>query len=127
MNQVKKGDNHVGSVEKTYSRNMKEVVSSGNVYVSDGSAGKAGSINRFAILAEPYEEVNEVVAGLGKKLESEVVDEIHNPRKARAASTGVAEIIKSLKVKRKGLIDKGKKQGKARYATLIGQSSNSSK
>ena len=68
----------------------------------------------------------EVIAGLGKKLESEVVDEIFNPWKARAASTGVAEIMKSLKVKREGPIDKGKKQGKVGYATLIGQYSNSS-
>ena len=87
---------------------------------------KAGSINRFAILAEPYDKEIEDVAGLGKELESEVVEEIHIPWKARAASTDVTEIMKSLKVKRKRLIDKGKKQGKAGYATLIGQYSNSS-
>ena len=81
---------------------------------------KAGSINRFAILAEPYDEEMDDVAGLGKEFESEVVEEFHIARKARAASTGVAEIMKSLKVKRKGPIDKGKKQGKAGYATLIG-------
>ena len=116
----KKRDNHVGSAEKANSRNIKEVVSSGNVCVSDGSVVKAGSINRFAILAEPYDKEIEDVAGLRKELESEVVEEIHIPWKACAASTDVTEIMKSLKVKRKRPIDKGKKQGKTGYATLIG-------
>ena len=54
----------------------------------------------------------------------EVVSE---PRKVRATSTGVAELMKSLKPKKKGPIDKGKpKQNKTRSFVLRGQPSSSS-
>ena len=48
------------------------------------------------------------------------------PRKARVASAGVAELMKTLKPKTKGPIDKGKlKQNKAVLTVLGGQTSTS--
>ena len=43
-------------------------------------------------------------------------------RKPRAASVGVAELMKTLKAKKKGPIDKGKRQGKVDSTSTRGHS-----
>ena len=121
-----KGVKPVGYAEKAGSINKNDVIGYGKEYVKpDGFAVKAWSINRFAILVEPYDEEVDDVARFEKELESEAVEEIYIFRKAQATSASVAKIMKYLKVKRKGVIDNGEKQGKAGYAALIGHSSNS--
>ena len=68
---------------------------------------RSSSSNRFAILN----------AGMDIALENDLrcqdneiesMEEVTKPRKVRAASAGVAELMKSLKPKKKGPIDKGK-------------------
>ena len=55
-------------------------------------------------------------------MEEDIVGET---RKARAASLGVANLMKTLKPKKKGPIDKGKK-GRAGFTATGGQSSSPS-
>ena len=50
--------------------------------------------------------------------------QVIEPRKARAASAGVAELMKSLKVANNGPINKGKNKFKVGSASLGGQTSN---
>ena len=87
---------------------------------------RSSSSNRFAILN----------AGMDIALENDLrcqdneiesMEEVTEPRKVRAASAGVAELMKSFKLKKKRPIDKGKpKQNKTRFSVSRGQSSSSS-
>ena len=88
--------------------------------------GKSGSVNRFAILKTIDEKAEEeiMVSETMPMMEEEIQME---PRKARAAAAGVADLMKSLKTRRKGPIDKGKvKQGKAGSPALGGTHSSPS-
>ncbi|XVE88838.1 hypothetical protein DITRI_Ditri19aG0100900 [Diplodiscus trichospermus] len=104
-----------GTIQSTTKENLLEQSSSFVACVKSvspknvSSLGKAGSMNRFEILdsvvmTDLLEEEPKVVGGL--KLAS---------RKPRAASAGVAEVMKSLKVNKKEPIDKGKKQSALVY------------
>ena len=58
--------------------------------------------------------------------EMENREEVIEPRKVRAALAGVAKLMKFLKPKKKGTIDKGKpKQNKTGFPVLGGQPSSS--
>ena len=63
---------------------------------------KSGLINRFAILNSIAEKETEYEDQMGNGM-------IVGARKARAAALGVAELIKTLKPRRKGQIDKERK------------------
>ena len=63
---------------------------------------KSGSINKFAILNSIAEEETEYEDQLGDEM-------IVGAGKARAAASGVVELMKTLKPKKKGQIDKGRK------------------
>ena len=59
--------------------------------------------------------------------EVENMEVVTKPKKIRAASAGVAELMKSFKLKKKRPIDKGKpKQNKTRFSVSRGQLSSSS-
>ena len=87
---------------------------------------RSGSSNRFAILD------TEKNMALGNDLCKQVTEmesqkEVVETKKVRAASAGVAELMKSLKPKKKGPIDKGKiKQLKTGFSVSGGQPSSSS-
>ena len=49
--------------------------------------------------------------------------DLGDARKTRVAAVGVAELMKTFKPKKKGPIDKGKRQGKTDSTSLRGQSS----
>ena len=68
---------------------------------------KAGSVNRFAILDFEVEENEMNISEQGEIIEDELNVE---PRKARAVAAGVADLMKSLKPKKKGNIDKVRKK-----------------
>ena len=115
-------------------KNVESVVRAGSVKASRTeivkpveSAVKAGPSNRFAILTSSCGEEQDEFNGIENEveIESEKILVV-SPRKSRATTTSVAEIMKNLKVKRKGLIDKGKKQDKAGSSAMVGQNSNSS-
>ena len=82
------------------------------------SSGKSSSTNRFEILSSTISN---------EELENEMENEDYmgedvliEPKKVRAIAAGVAELMKPLKPRRKGPIDKGKyKQAKV-GATALG-------
>ena len=79
---------------------------------------KAGSLNRYAILDSITQEKGTAILDSMEQIEGDI-----EPRKARAASQGVADLMKTLKPKKKGPIDKGKV--KAGSTALRGQTSSS--
>ena len=89
---------------------------------------KTASKNRFAILdivsdIEEEESSSAVAFEDQRGLEDICIEQ----RKSRAAAAGVAELMRTLKPKKKGPIDKGKiKQSKVGYATLGGQNPSTS-
>ena len=93
---------------------------------SSTPTSRSGSSNRFAIL--DTEKNMALESDLCKQeTEMESRKEVIESKKVRAASTGVAELMKSLKSKKKGPIDKGKiKQLKTRFSISGGQPSSSS-
>ena len=88
-------------VEVEQKKNDKEVKSQGS--------DKAGSLNRYAILDTMSEEMDPTAMDTGKQIEDNFVVKT---KKARVAAAGVAELMKTLKPRKKGPIDKGK-MGKA--------------
>ncbi|XVE70928.1 hypothetical protein DITRI_Ditri10aG0109100 [Diplodiscus trichospermus] len=79
------------------------------------SNGKAKSVNRFSILnAVDDEESIEQFPPLEINTEN-------TQRKTRAASAGVAELMKTFKAKKKGLVDKGRVQqgNKLLFLTML--------
>ena len=95
---------------------------------SVSSLEKARSINRFAILTDSCMEEHGENSNVERELEVEAsnAEDIQNvgQRKARAASAGVAKLMRSLKATRKGPYDKGKiKQVRAGSSVLGGQNS----
>ena len=107
--------------------NKKEVIrKDGSGGKSRGSVGKAWSLNRFAIIAKSCEKEC-YTFGIDRDEENDIIVEevqVIEPRKARAASAGVAELMKSLKVAKNGPINKGKNKFKVGSASLGGQTSN---
>ena len=107
--------------------NKEEVIrKDGSGGKSGGSVGKAWSLNRFAIIAKSCEEECDTF-GIDRDEENDIIVEevqVTEPRKAQAASAGVAELMKSLKGVKKGPIDKGKNKIKVGSTTLGGQTSN---
>ena len=86
------------------------------------ASSKSSNSNRFAIL----DTDEEAVCNLEEEKAAEKDAMLIMPRKARVASAGVAELMKTLKPKTKGPIDKGKlKQNKAVLTVLGGQTSTS--
>ena len=83
---------------------------------SQGSE-KAGSLNRYAILYSMSEETELAAMDMGKQIADDIVVET---RKARVAASGVAELMKTLKPRKKAPIDKGK-TGKAGSTASGGQ------
>ena len=79
---------------------------------------KAGSLNRYTILDSITKEKGTPILDSMEQIEGDI-----EPRKARAASHGVADLMKTLKPKKKGPIDKGKV--KAGSTALRGQTSSS--
>ena len=79
--------------------------------------GKSGFNNRFEVLnsAVCNEEVD-TKEFMGKDL-------VIKPRRMRAASAGVADLMKSLKSRKKGQIDKSKNKQTKAGATILGNSS----
>ena len=68
-------------------------------------------MNRFAILESVDSEdisVHSMVEVVEDNAKMVVEDFCVEPRKLRAASAGVAELMKTLKPKKKGPVDKGK-------------------
>ena len=65
------------------------------------------SDNRFVV----FDDENPIEEDIGTSMENEnTVEEVcTDSRKTRAAAAGVAELMQTLKPKRKGPIDKGKK------------------
>ena len=84
--------------------------------------GKSESVNKYAIL-EAIDEESISPSPAQTKLSGE--NTVAGTRKVRVASSGVAELMKTLKTKRKGPIDKGKKDN-AGLPTSGGQSSSPS-
>ena len=84
---------------------------------SQGSA-KAGSLNRYAILNSMSEENDLTATDMGEQRKD---DNVAETRKARVAAAGVAKLMKTLKPRKKGPIDK-KKKGKAGSTASGGQS-----
>ncbi|XVE89222.1 hypothetical protein DITRI_Ditri19aG0133200 [Diplodiscus trichospermus] len=82
---------------------------------ANGRVAKSGSVNRFQILDSVLEE-DELEILKPNALESNE-EECIPPRKAWTASTGVADLMKSLKPRKKGPIDKGKKEKAGVLAT----------
>ena len=64
---------------------------------------KARSLNRYAILDLITEEMETAILDSMEQIEEDI-----KPRKAKAASQRVIDLMKALKLKKKGLIDKGK-------------------
>ena len=86
--------------------------------------GKASSSNRFAILNSIEEDVQMHVDATGDGSNSNLIRKecCVKPQKTRVASARVTELMKSLKSKIKGPIDKGRsKQTKIGSAGLGGQ------
>ena len=78
-----------------------------------------GLANRFAALEEGTKKA--------KVGDYEVIDkELLGPKKARVAAAGVAELMKTRKSKRQGLVDRGKKQVKMGSGASKGNSSTPS-
>ena len=78
----------------------------------------SGSMNKYAILEFVNENIEvEAMAPIG------IIEEETNvePRKARAASAGVADLM-NLKPKKKGPIDKGRNKAKVGSPVLGGKS-----
>ena len=78
-------------------------------------SAKLGSINRYAILDSITEEIDSATLDSVEQLEQDIVVGI---KKAKAALLGVADLMKTLKPKKKDLIDKGK--AKAGFNALRG-------
>ena len=91
---------------------------------------KVGSVNKYAVLNslnDNDENVEEnpsldedVISGLNEE------ELMLGPRRTRAASVGVAELMRNLKPKRKGPFDKGKSKGVKVGSSTLGVSSNPS-
>ena len=79
---------------------------------------KSGSLNRYVILDSVIKETKSISSDPVEQIEENI---IVGCRKARAASSGVADLMKSLKPRKKGPIDKGNKV-KAGSSVLGGQS-----
>ena len=90
------------------------VVKTANIKVK----AKSESTNRYAILDLILEEIN---SGYFDHMELIKEDMVVETRKARAVSYGIADLMKTLKPRKQGLIDKGKK-AKASSTTSGGQS-----
>ena len=71
---------------------------------------KSRSLNRYAILDSISEEIDLVTLDMGEQIEDDIVVEI---RKAKATSSGVVELMKTLKTKKKGPINKRNKAKKS--------------
>ena len=97
---------------------------------SGNSSGKAGSANRFDILTSLNDRNDNVIRDSALVMDDElIVDEEEvfiEPKKSRAAATGVAELMRNLKPKRKGPFDKGKNKGVKVGSATLGCSSNHS-
>ncbi|XP_022734764.1 uncharacterized protein LOC111288229 [Durio zibethinus] len=72
---------------------------------------RAGSVNRFSILEALQESELVVDEGSVHQSSKNEAEEIipFSPRKQRAVAAGVADLMKALKNKKKGPVDKGKK------------------
>ena len=86
---------------------------------SSSAPSKSASTNRFEILntERPLEEETCVESRHEETAMAET-------RKTRAASAGVAELMNSLKAKKKGPIDKGKNKNPKAGATAFGGQSS---
>ena len=71
---------------------------------------KSRSLNRYAILDSISEEIDLVTLDMGEQIEDDIVVEI---RKAKAASSGVVELMKTLKTRKKCPINKRNKAKKS--------------
>ena len=79
-------------------------------------------MNKYAILESVNENIEvEAMAPIGFIEEETNVE----PRKARAASAGVADLMKNLKPKKKGPIDKGRHKAKVGNTGSGGKSPSS--
>ena len=80
--------------------------------MQDFISPKSGSSNRFALLDTIVEKDENLENELNCDAENEQMIEVEKTlmetRKSRATSAGVAELMKTLKPKKKGPIDKGR-------------------
>ena len=127
INKAEKEDQVVKKLDKpVVTPEMKE-----NNVASSSVGRKVGSVNRFAVLdtISDNEEMNKEdcdPCSIPRSEMHEQVDEVCIPsRKPKVAAAGVAELMRTLKPKKKGPINKGKKQFKVGYPTLGNQVSTS--
>ena len=73
---------------------------------SNKDKGKSELVNKYAILDSVAEETDSFLSDQVKLIGEDIVVGI---KKAQVASSGVVELMKTLKTKRKGPIVKGKK------------------
>ena len=90
------------------------------------SPSTSGLDNRFTILESVTEQSEYIEEVQTSNFESKsVVDDELNGRKPRAAAAGVAELMRNLKPRRKGPIDKGMKQMNIGHSASRNSSSSS--
>ena len=99
---IDKAEESKGEDEKHGIAKGKEKVDEGKQEMVGKGNDKSGSINKFATLNSIAEEETEYEDQLGDEM-------IVGAGKARAAASGVVELMKTLKPKKKGQIDKGRK------------------
>ena len=87
------------------------------------STGKGGSLNRFALLESVDNEDISMQNFVDHMVDNDNVVEEEicvEPRKSRAAAVGVAELMKTLKAKKKGPIDKERSKGVKAGSSALG-------